>query len=484
MKNKFGGAKFITATVVCLVWIILFVLSLVLKIKILTWSLVVIGPGIILVYYLFFSSEIFLFLTVFFVPLSIKIEMPGGMAVEFPSEIMAVLLLYYFIINKSSIRIPDRRIFSHPIFLLLIVYLAWMIITSALSEIPSVSFKRTFIQALYFVVFYFLFLTRFDKAENIVRFFLFYSLGLVIPILNGIIWHSQYQFSSQASYYMPQPFFIEHTIYGAALAFILPMLFYIVFVPNQFVGRGRNKWRLALLLFLIVLAEFLAFSRAAWLSVIVLPFMLFIISLKLRKALLFLIFLGILSGFLINSDHVLSIINQNEARSNQGNIKEQIKSASNIRSDISNLERINRWKCAFRMFESKPVTGYGPGTYQFVYGRFQVKKEMTRISTYHGEKGNAHSEYLGFLAESGFPALIIYLCLILAVLSTAIRIIHRSTDRHLKNLTIAVLLSILTFYFHTIFNGFLETEKIGSLYYGSLAAITALDVYFFRKMAV
>jgi hypothetical protein len=44
-----------------------------------------------------------------------------------------------------------------------------------------------------------------------------------------------------------------------------------------------------------------------------------------------------------------------------------------------------------------------------------------------------------------------------------------------------VLLSLLTFYFHTIFNGFLETEKIGSLYYGTLAAITGLDVYFYKK---
>ena len=481
MKNWFAETKHITTTLVCIAWIILLTISLILDIKILTWLIVAIAPVMIMVYYFFFNPDIFLFSAIFFVPLSIKLDLPGGAAVAFPSEIMALLLFGYFILNISTIRIPDRRIFSHPIFLLLLVHLAWMIITSALSEYPIVSFKHTFIQILYVLVFYLLFLTRFDKTENIVFFFFFYSLGMLVPIVNGIMWHSQYHFNSQASYYMPQPFFIEHTIYGAALAFVIPMLFFLVFIPNNYALTAIRKWGLALLLFITIIAEFLAFSRAAWLSLLVLPFLLLIIKLKIPQGLLLVGFLVLLFVFLLNLDPLLSLIRRNEAQSNQGNIKEQIASVSNIQTDISNLERINRWKCAIRMFEARPVTGYGPGTYQFVYGRFQVKKDMTRISTYHGEKGKAHSEYLGFIAESGFPGLLIYLCLILAVMSTALRVIYSTQNIHLRNLTVVVLLSVLTFYFHTIFNGFLETDEIGSLYYGSLAAITALDVYFFRK---
>jgi putative inorganic carbon (HCO3(-)) transporter len=213
----------------------------------------------------------------------------------------------------------------------------------------------------------------------------------------------------------------------------------------------------------------------------VLPIILLILKMKLPQGLLFAGTLALLVVFLMNLDYTLKLISHNEAQSNRGNIREQIESVSNIHTDISNLERINRWECAIRMFEARPVTGYGAGTYQFVYGTFQVKNEMTRISTYHGEKGNAHSEYLGFLAETGLPGLIIYLCLVLTVLSTATRVIYRTHSIQIRNLTTVVLLSLLTFYFHTVFNGFIETDKVGSLYYGSLAAITALDVYFFRR---
>jgi putative inorganic carbon (hco3(-)) transporter len=481
MKNRLPGTKQVIAAVICIIWIVLFSLSLLPGSRIETWWMIVAGPALVLIWYFFADPEIFLFLTIFIVPLSIKLDLPGGFSVSVPSEIMIVLLFGYFIINSSFIRVPDRRIFSHPIFILLLISLAWMVITSALSEMPLVSFKHTFIQILYFTVFYYLFLTRFDKPANIVKFFLLYSLGLVIPIINGGIWHSRYNFNSQASYIMPQPFFNEHTIYGAALAFVIPMLFYLAFMRNSNPFTGVRKWMLVLLFLLTLAAEYFAFSRAAWLSLLMIPFLFMILKLKLRQGFLTLGTLALLFMFLLFPDPLVDFVSRNEARSNRGNITEQIESVSNIRSDISNLERINRWKCAIRMFESRPLTGYGPGTYQFVYGRFQLKTEMTRISTYHGEKGNAHSEYLGPLAESGFPGLLIYLGLIFAVVSTATRVIYMSSDARVRNIAMVVLLSVLTFYFHTIFNAFLDTDKIGSLYYGSLAAITALDVYFFRK---
>jgi O-antigen ligase len=481
MKKCFVETKHTVAMIVCIIWIILFSISLFPGFTVLAVFVVAVAPVLILAWYFFFDPGIFLFLTVFFVPLSVKVDLSGGSFVTFPSEVMAVMLAGYLILNISTFRVPGKRILSHPVFLLLLVYLLWLVITSALGEIPGVSFKRTFIQALFFIVFYFLFLTRFDRPVNIVMFYIFYALGLVVPIINGMVWHSQYNFNPQASYYMPQPFFIEHTVYGATIAFVIPMLIYLVFFKNGFVLTRVRRWRLAVLLLICLTGEFLSFSRGAWLSLMVLPFFILVLKLKLPQMVLFAGLLVLLVLFLLNLDAVLKLVSHNEAQSNRGNLKEQIESVTNIHSDISNLERINRWECAIRMFESRPVTGYGVGTYQFVYGRFQVKDEMTRISTYHGEKGNAHSEYLGFLAETGLPGLIIYICLLFSVISTATSIIYRIRDCMIRDLAFVVLLSLLTFYFHTIFNGFIETDKVGSLFYGSLAAITALDIYYYRR---
>ena len=83
------------------------------------------------------------------------------------------------------------------------------------------------------------------------------------------------------------------------------------------------------------------------------------------------------------------------------NLIEHFTSLSNISTDASNMERINRWKCALQMFYERPFFGWGPGTYQFHYAPFQVSSDRTIISSNYGDAGNAHSEYLSALSESG-----------------------------------------------------------------------------------
>jgi putative inorganic carbon (hco3(-)) transporter len=481
MNNLIPVLKTIGIILVFSAWIWLFSYSVYADVPGLLWILIGVAPVILLLGYLVYDPDIFLFAIIFMVPLSIKTDLAGGSAISFPAEFMAVLMLGYLVIHSGSIRIPDRKILTHPIFLALVAEICWLIIASGLSSIPLVSFKRTFIQILYLCIFYFVFLTRFDNPGNILKFYLFYAAGMVVPVIHGMIWHAGFNFDPQVSYFMPQPFFIEHTLYGAALAFIIPPLIYLSLIRNPFNHTIVRKVIFGLLLLLCLAAEFLAYSRAAWISLLVTPVFLIVFRLKIKPAFILGISAALVIISLLNFSAILDRIERNEAISNKKSIRERIESVSNIQSDISNLERINRWKCALRMFNDEPVKGYGPGTYQFIYGRYQLPTEMTRISTYHGEKGNAHSEYLGFLAETGVPGFILYLVVVFVTLSTAIRIIYRTGDQLTRNLAIVVLISLLTFLIHTLFNGFLDTDKIGSLFFGSLAAITALDVYFFRK---
>ena len=81
--------------------------------------------------------------------------------------------------------------------------------------------------------------------------------------------------------------------------------------------------------------------------------------------------------------------------------------STNISTDASNLERINRWQAAIRMYEDHPVLGFGPGTYQFEYAPYQMSQEKTAISTNAGDRGNAHSEYIGPLSEEGLPGMLL-----------------------------------------------------------------------------
>jgi putative inorganic carbon (HCO3(-)) transporter len=483
MKVASGGwLKWVLLVLFCIGWMVLLEFALAQEDRLLLLFLCLAGPAFLLGGLLLVDPDTFLYAIIFLVPLSVGFTLPGGYSISLPAEAMIVLLVLFSVMHLDHLKIPDRRIFSHPLFLLLLVQAGWMAICSAFSEIPLVSFKRTLTQVLFVFVFFFLFLTRFTSPGAILRFYALYALGLVVPIIHGFLWHSQYSFSQQSSYYMPQPFYIEHTIYGAALAFVIPVLFYLAIFPSGYVRSRFLRILFASLLILCLLAEFLAYSRAAWMSLLTIPFLLIVFRLRIRIAYLLGASALLLGLAATHPEEVMNFLSRNEARSNRGTVTEQLASVSNIQTDISNLERINRWKCALRMFRDRPVTGFGPGTYQFVYGGFQLKNEMTRISTYHGEKGNAHSEYLGFLSETGLPGLLIYLALILVTLWYATRIIYGTQDRQLRSLTITIALCLLPFWIHTFFNGFLETDEIASLYYGSLAAVVALDLYFYRPL--
>jgi len=150
---------------------------------------------------------------------------------------------------------------------------------------------------------------------------------------------------------------------------------------------------------------------------------------------------------------------------------------SNISSDASNLERINRWSCAIRMFEDKPVFGWGPGTYMFNYAPYQLTADRTIISTNSANGGNAHSEYLGPMAESGFMGLVTFILLISVVIYTAVHAYSRTSDKRLKTIVMSALLGLITYYMHGTMNNFLDTDKLSVPFWGFTAIIVAIDIY-------
>jgi len=97
---------------------------------------------------------------------------------------------------------------------------------------------------------------------------------------------------------------------------------------------------------------------------------------------------------------------------------ERTGSAANVTTDLSNLERMNRWVAAWRMFREKPLTGFGPGTYQFAYIPYQEPGLINRLSVTNpwdvpeGSGGTAHSEYLLALSEMGIMGLLGWIVLL------------------------------------------------------------------------
>jgi O-antigen ligase len=154
-----------------------------------------------------------------------------------------------------------------------------------------------------------------------------------------------------------------------------------------------------------------------------------------------------------------------------------VQSIGNISSDDSNIERLNRWACALRMFADHPILGYGPGTYMFKYGAYQKYSERSGISTNFAEGGGSHSEYLGPLSEQGFPAPIIFILLIGIVSQTTANYIKRTAIRSNRILARGALLGLVTYWVHGVLNYFLDTEKASVPFWGFIAILVALQIY-------
>ena len=160
-----------------------------------------------------------------------------------------------------------------------------------------------------------------------------------------------------------------------------------------------------------------------------------------------------------------------------GDFMANIESMTNISNDVSNLERLNRWSCALRMFEEKPYLGFGPGTYQFLYAPYQKSNQITSISTNFGNRGNAHSEYLGPLSEQGLVGCLIVLVLVFAVMFVGYRLVYTVKDRSLKVFVICLVMGVSTYFVHGFLNNFLDSDKASVPFWGFLAMLVCVDLY-------
>jgi hypothetical protein len=195
------------------------------------------------------------------------------------------------------------------------------------------------------------------------------------------------------------------------------------------------------------------------------------------------IVLGIIvitSILFIYKDPISEKIASNKQSSSK-DISKHLKSVSNIKNDASNLERINRWNSAIRMFKDKPLVGFGPGTYRFQYAPYQRSYEQTYVSTNAGSLGNAHSEYLSPLAETGLIGALIFFVLIALTIRTGRRIYIHAKSQEIKFLSIGILIGLFTYYFHGFLNNFLDQDKASAPFWSMIAILVALDVYHNQK---
>ena len=223
-------------------------------------------------------------------------------------------------------------------------------------------------------------------------------------------------------------------------------------------------------------AILMSYTRAAWLSLVAALGVYLLIRFRVKFK--YLLALGAVAGIYIifSWTQLQQNLERNRSEHATENLDERVESMANITTDASNLERLNRWSCAVRMWEERPVLGWGPGTYAMVYAPFQLSSEKSIISTNSGDRGNAHSEYLGPLSEQGLPGLLLMLILIGWIVYTGITLYLRMPEGQLRVVVLTLVLGLITYFIHGVLNNYLDTDKASVPVWGFTAILVVLDL--------
>jgi putative inorganic carbon (HCO3(-)) transporter len=431
--------------------------------------------ALLLVYVAFYHFEQLFLFVVMFTPLSVNIEefVSSDVGLFLPTEPLLFGMLLILILNQMKKNQFDARILKHPISIIFILQLLWIGMTCISSEMPMVSIKFLMTK-LWFIVPIFFYGVMFFKKESNVKWFVgLFIASLTIVVLYTLTNHAINGFDEESGHWVMFPFFKDHTSYGAILALIYPVFFGLLF------GRKNSPQMRIILIGLIVLFAFaiiMSYTRAAWITL----FGAFVVFLFIRFKVKFkyLAMVGAVGAIYVavNWTSIMHSAEKNNAEHATENMNERLESMTNVTTDASNLERLNRWGCAIRLWQERPFLGWGPGTYAMVYAPFQLASGKTIISTNSGNRGNAHSEYLGPLSEQGLPGMLLMILLVVYICYTAVKLYIRMPEGEMRNLMLSLFLGLVTYFAHGILNNYLDTDKATIPVWGFTAIIVMLDL--------
>jgi len=325
------------------------------------WYYSILPPALLVFLYLtlYHAQTVFICLA-FFTPLSINIEeYTNGFGLFIPTEPILFGLMLFFLAYKLTTSAAFWHSYRHPLYIILFLYLSWLVITSIPSSSPMVSFKALF-SKLWFIVPCFFFSPIFlYNWRSIRQFFWFFTLGITIVIIYTIINHAGYNFGEKESHWVMSPFYKDHTIYGAAIALALPFPIMLFLSKHQ---SPLNAAVLGALFIIIVAGLYFSYTRAAWLSVLGAGAILLLVYYKINIR--WVIAATIIGAFVFLKfgDAIQMELARNKVEHTTESFDDRLKSAANVTTDASNLERLNRWACALEMFKERPFVGFGLGT--------------------------------------------------------------------------------------------------------------------------
>jgi len=430
-----------------------------------------------------FWIKLVYFLLLISLPFSIPYQFEN-FQINLLSEPLMILLVVLIIPSLWKTRIQLKSVWNSPLLICSVLWISWMCLSVFWSVDSIVSAKYSLVAFVHWLLFgYGLIVLKLNPFSSINRWFNLYTFPLIIILFFAWWNHAQYQFRMDASVLVARPFYFDHALLGVCLLLLIGIYFSKTIIEmnnNQNDSHNRLSFFYGLIIVLFLIGVYLSFSRAAWVSAILsCLIILSIVFFKMNFNLMVIVYSIGFVMLLFFIPLIFQSIEKNETESKKGNWLQQMASVTNINTDVSNLERLNRYSCAWRMFLDKPVFGFGAGTFPTSYLPYQKPNDMTRISVTTsgphppGRGGGTHSEYLQALSEMGILGGLLFLSLLISSFWTSIQIYWKGNFQE-RILALGLLFGLLTYFIHGMFNNFFHHGKIAILVWSSMAILINL----------
>ncbi len=429
------------------------------------WLLPIIGSLCLAMYFIVYNPRLVLGLTFLLIPLSAELELPGGLATDFPGEPLlwslfglGLLTMFYYGIKREL---------WHILTSLVVLQLLWMLVALLFATNSAISIKF-FIAKLWYVVPFLLlpaYLLR--NKIDINRILDLFVIGTLIGGVYFFINHFATGLDYDTRVTAGKPIWRNHVNYACTLTCALPIVWYRL--------QQSRKFLFIIVTGLLLLCIYFAYARIAYICMISALGYLIILKYKLTFPAIIVIIVTVftITFQTISDENYIKYAPVQEKAISQRDFSSKVETTFN-RQDISTMERVHRWVAGVRMIQERPWSGFGPSNFYSTYRPYTVYSFETYVSD-NPEKSGIHNYYLMTLVEQGWIGLLILVSILITALIKLESIYYKLTDPDLRRLVIMVGMILIMIITINLINDMIEVIKIGSLYFFSLFIIIRLD---------
>ncbi|XZF13678.1 O-antigen ligase family protein [Chitinophagaceae bacterium MMS25-I14] len=431
--------------------------------------------GFLFTVLLFANWKLAYWLLLFCIPFSFDIELvSGSLSTSLPDEpMMWIMLLLFAVLLAANPRILPKWWWKNPLVMIIVIQYLWLLVAVIFSHNLLLSVKFTAAKTWFLVSFFLFPVLVFRSKKDFKTAFLVVLVPLLITMLIIVYRHRQLNFDFKEIQHAIGDLYYNHVDYSTVMSMFFPLL--CVAVP---MSKGMNPWWRILLVLIIIFflpAIYLTYARAAMIAVFFALAVAVAVRFKLANLVMPVIFALVIWGISLLAGHNKYLdYHPNYERTYMRHTFSDHILATFRGQDMSSMERVYRWIAAVRMSKDQPVTGYGPNNFYYYYKPYAVSSYRTYVSR-NDEHSTTHNYFIYMLVEQGWPAMILYAILVMAVLYQGQKVYHRFKDRFYKWCTMGIIMMFAAGFINNFFSELLETHKVGALFYIGIALLVVLD---------